>query len=92
MIPSISLERDYETSTKLQEIIHRGVFKDTTIQGPDGNPMEISPSYKDGKYNINIIWNGKEYLPEDIYKYELLNTGIRYLNRSKSLSQKAKQE
>ena len=92
MIPSISLERDYETSTKLQEIIHRGVFKDTTIQGPDGNPMEISPSYKDGKYNINIIWNGKEYLPEDIYKYELLNTGIRYRERSKTWSQKAKQE
>ena len=92
MIPSISLEGDYKVSTKLHEIIHRGVFKDTTIEGPDGNPMKISPSYKDGKYNINIIWNGKEYLPEDIYKYELLNTGIRYRERSKTWSQKAKQE
>ena len=54
--------------------------------------MVISPSYKDGKYNINIIWNGKEYSPEGIYKYEMLNTGLRYLRKSRSLSQVIKQE
>ena len=71
---------------------NQGVFENTSIPGPDGSPMIISPSYENGVYNVTINWNGKEYSPEDIYKYEMLNTGLRYLHKSRSLSQVIKQE
>jgi hypothetical protein len=92
IIPAISLEADYPTSSRIQEIINQGVFENTSIPGPDGSPMIISPSYENGVYNVTINWNGKEYSPEDIYKYEMLNTGLRYLHKSRSLSQVIKQE